>query len=147
MAKSSILLVDDDRDMVDSFSRWFKRKGYRTTSTYHPMQCLIAAANQKFDVAVIDIGLPDMNGLELLGELIQLERFPVLVLSGISDPKIQSNAIELGADRFLVKPVSMELLERAIGDAISQSHFSSLPVGVGPRHSGSQHGGPTNGQT
>ena len=118
MSNGSILLVDDDREMVDSFSRWFQRKGYQTTPTYHAMQSLMAAATHRYDVAVIDVGMPDMDGLELLKELVQLDLFPVIVLSGLTDKWTMLKALELGAVSYLVKPASMVLIERIIQESM-----------------------------
>ncbi|MFT5303188.1 MAG: DNA-binding response OmpR family regulator, partial [Mariniblastus sp.] len=86
MSNGSILLLDDDRELVDSFARWFERKGYEATRSYHPKQSLITAAEHNYDVAVIDTGVADMNGLVLLGELVELKMFPVIVLSGEANP-------------------------------------------------------------
>ena len=122
MSNGSLLLVDDDREMVDSFSRWFQRKGYQTTPTYHAMQCLMAAATNRYDIAVIDIGMPDMDGLELLKELVQLDLFPVIVLSGLTDQWTMLKALELGAVSYLVKPASMDLMENIIQESMSPSN-------------------------
>jgi DNA-binding NtrC family response regulator len=111
---ASILFVDDDREMVDSFSRWFRRNGYKATPTYHAMHGLMAAANDRYDVAVVDIGMPDMTGLELLAEFVELQFFPIIVLSGHKEPELKSEAKRLGAANYLLKPVWMDQLESAI---------------------------------
>ena len=126
MSNVSILFVDDDQEMVDSLARWFRRKGYQTTPTYHPMQCLVAAATHDYHVAVVDVGMPDMNGLELLVELVQLKLYPVVVLSGHNDAGFKAEAIRLGAANYLVKPVSMKDLEDAIKKAIAE--FAASPT-------------------
>lgn len=113
-SNGSILLVDDDRDMVDSFSRWFRRKGYATTPTYSAMHGLVAASNNRYDVAIVDIGMPDMSGLELLAELNELQLFPVIVLSGHNEPELRSGALRSGAAEYFLKPASMDQLESAI---------------------------------
>lgn len=128
MNHRSILLVDDDREMVDSFSRWLNRRGYRTTPTYHPLQSLMAASKKRFDAAVIDIGLPDMNGIELLDELVALKLFPVIVLSGIPDPHVQSQAIHHGAFRCMIKPTPMEAIELTINEAVSSWAAATEPI-------------------
>ncbi len=120
MSNGSKLLVDDDREMVDSFSRWSERKGYETKPNDHPMQSLMMATERKYDVAVIEIGLPDMNGLELLGEPVQLEMFLVIELSGEASSKFQAEALALGAFDYLVKPLKMEELEAVIAKALSR---------------------------
>jgi len=132
MSNGSILLADDDQDMVDSLSRWFRRKGYQTTPTYHPMQSLIAVANNRYDVAVIDIGLPDTNGLELLEELVELDLFPVIVLTGRSNPESEIEAYKRGAYKYMIKPVSMDRIEDAVREALLQKVGVSVPTDDGP---------------
>jgi two-component system KDP operon response regulator KdpE len=125
-SNGSILLVDDDQEMVDSFSRWLRRKGYGTTPTYHGKHSLVEAANNHYDVAIVDIGLPDMTGLDLLAELVQLQLFPVIVLSGKSEPELKSEALRLGAAEYLLKPVSMDRLETEIRKTIFERGLNIL---------------------
>jgi two-component system KDP operon response regulator KdpE len=119
MSAGSILFVDEDRSLVESLAHWFEEKGYDTVSTFHPLQRLMLAAECKYDVVVIDIGLPEMDGLEVLDELVQRKEFPVIVLSADACPILVSRALEIGAFTFLVKPAALEDLESAIESALS----------------------------
>jgi DNA-binding response OmpR family regulator len=91
-----------------------RRNRYLTTPAYHAMQGLITAANHRYDIAVVDIGMPDMSGLELLAEFIQLQRFPVIVLSGYNNVELKSEAMRLGATKYFLKPTLTKHLESAI---------------------------------
>ena len=127
MSRGSILFVDDDHEMVDSFSRWFRRKGYQTTQTYDVLQSRSAMAEYDFDVAVIDIGLPDSDGFDFLDELVRRAQFPVIVLSGLSNREIESTAIKHGAFRYLLKPAKLGEIEHAIEQAARQSLTTAAP--------------------
>ncbi len=123
MSNGAILLVDDDREMVDSISNWFRRVGYETTPTYHAFHCLMAAAENQYDVAIVDVGMPDMNGFEVLRELVALQLFPVIVLSGHNGSEFKSRAFQLGALEYLVKPVSLPEVEAVVRKAIQGDRF------------------------
>ena len=120
MSAGSILFVDEDYELRESFSRWFEQKGYETDLTYHPLQRLMLAAERQYDVVVIDIGLESMNGIEVLGEFVQ-RQFPVVVFTESKCPIFVSRALEGGAVDYLVKPSTMEDLESAIASAISKN--------------------------
>jgi DNA-binding response OmpR family regulator len=119
MSAGSILFVDEDRSLVESLAHWFEEKGYDTASTFHPLQRLMLAAEHECDVIVIDIDLPEMDGLEVLGELVQREMFSVIVHTANACPIFVSRALEIGAVNYLVKPAALEDLEDAIESALS----------------------------
>jgi len=119
MSAGSILLVADNCEMLDSFSRLLEQYGYETDATYHPLQRLMLAAERNYDVAVVDVDIPATDGLGLLDELVRLELFPVIVLSEKTCPIYVSRALEIGAIDYLVKPTAFEGLESSIKFAMS----------------------------
>lgn len=121
MSDYSLLLVDDDEELLASFTTWFSRRGFHVTAANHPQMALAAAAYNKFDVAVIDIILPEMNGLELIDQLKPLTDAPTIVLSGDDNPKLLDAAIALGVYRFLLKPIAMRAVEETVRDCIKDS--------------------------
>lgn len=110
--RHSILLIDHDRESIDSSSRWFESIGYETSSSFHPFHGLTLAAERNFDVAVIDIQMLDTDGPEILQQLVDLQLFPVVVHTAEEDPELHKTAIEIGAVACFKKPASMvELTE------------------------------------
>jgi DNA-binding response OmpR family regulator len=126
MSESSLLVVDDDQELLDSYSRWFTRRGFQVTAAHHPRLALAAAAYNNFDAALIDVTLPEMNGLELVDKLKRICEFPVIVLSGDDNPKLRDAAIERGVYRLLLKPTSIRAVEEAIRESICD--WPNLPA-------------------
>ena len=65
----SLLIVDDDPDQLDILSRIFPRSDYYVVAVNHPRRALEAASSQQFQVALLDLSLPDMDGIELMQRL------------------------------------------------------------------------------
>ena len=101
-------------------SRWLEDEDFETRSVFHPLHSLVVASEQKIDVAIVDINLPDVNGLAFLQELVQLDLFPVIVLTNETQPGLFLKAKELGAFDCLAKPASVEALKRSIDRAVSR---------------------------
>lgn len=121
MSEHKLLFVDDEQELLDTFSNWFTKHGFDVTTAPHPRLGLIASAYNHFDAAVIDITLPEMNGIELIDELKSIGDFPIIVLSGDDNPKLVDAANERGIYRFLVKPVSMKELEDVVRESLAES--------------------------
>ena len=105
-SKPSILIVDDDLAILRSLSRIFQRKGYNVTVAERGREALEKLSINHYDVALIDLCLPDMEGVELL-PVIQSESPKTLkvMLTGKT-----CTASSMGADVFLSKPVSPDRL-------------------------------------
>lgn len=128
MQEFSILIVDDDQELLDSMESWFQRHGFRVTAAHHPRLALATVAYNDFDAALIELKLDEMNGLELLEELKALQAFPVIMLTGDDNPEQKQAAIENGAYRHLVKPIRMAELEKVLREAIQDSVSEALDV-------------------
>lgn len=126
MSEYKLLLVDDEEELLDTISTWFSNHGFHVTAAYHPRLALAASAYNKFDAAVVDITLPEMNGLELIDQMKGIGDFPIIVLSGDDNPRLHDAAMERGVYRFLVKPVSMRSLEQIIRESLKDSQASSM---------------------
>ena len=118
MSEYSLLFVDDDEEMLESFSTWFTRHGFQVTAAGHPRQALAAVSNNDFDVAVLDVTLPEMSGIDLMEQLKGRGDMPFIMLSGHNDPALHADAIGRGAYRFLLKPFSLSRLETFVREAI-----------------------------
>ena len=121
MPAYSLLLVDDDEELLESFSRWFSSRGFDVTTAHHPSLAIVSTAYKKFDAAVIDITLPEMNGIELIDQLKAIGDFPIIVLSGNDSPELLAAATQRGVFQLLVKPVAMSVLETAVHRSIEES--------------------------
>ena len=110
MEKKRVLVVDDDRDILRVFRTILERAGYsvKTAETGH--DALRELNNEKFDVCLVDVKLPDMDGTELLLEMKENPETVKIIITGFSSESVGIKAADYGADDFLVKPVKAEEL-------------------------------------
>jgi CheY-like chemotaxis protein len=106
-----ILLVDDHRDTVELTAFFLVKRGFIVARAHSGAEARLEAANQKFDLMVCDIRLPDDNGIELLRELQQACGIKGILVSGSIE---DGDAVESEGNRFLPKPVELEKLFQAI---------------------------------
>jgi CheY-like chemotaxis protein len=109
--------VDDHRDSADSLSRMLGLHGHRVTTAYDGPGALVAATESWPDVAVLDLGMPGMDGHELARRLRAQprgEEVVLIALTGWEGEEYRRLSGEAGFDRFLVKPVSLDALIAAV---------------------------------
>jgi PleD family two-component response regulator len=108
---ATILIVDDDPHTLEILRRWLKREGYETVSAESGAACLDALRNNAIDVIVLDVMMPNMDGLEVCEKLREDEalRFiPVILLTAKDDMETRSRGMTLGVSEYLTKPVNKE---------------------------------------
>ncbi|MBI5651849.1 MAG: response regulator transcription factor [Chloroflexi bacterium] len=99
-----ILVADDDRDLVDLLRYTFQRDGYAVALAYDGEMAVRAAQSECPDLVVLDLMMPKRNGMEVLGEIRRHGNTPVIMLTALGDEEHIVNALEIGADDYLVKP-------------------------------------------
>jgi DNA-binding response OmpR family regulator len=110
-----ILLVDDNRDWVECTQVFLADEGFDVRAAFDGRQALELLATVVPAAIVLDIDLPLLDGLQVLQHIrSRFATIPVLMISADDGADVQSEAIRLGANRFLRKPVSTLLLLRAI---------------------------------
>ena len=110
---ASILIVDDERPLLRVLSAGLEAKGYRTRTAPTGAKALEAVAVAEPDVTLLDLGLPDLDGIEVCARLRRSTANPIIVLTadGAEDRKVR--ALDAGADDYVTKPFSVpELLAR-----------------------------------
>lgn len=107
---TTVLLIDDDRNLLLTLRISLAARGYQVFTARTGAAGLRAAAARHPAVVVLDIGLPDLSGFEVLKALRGWMTAPVLVLSGRSDPRDKVEALDAGADDYLTKPFDLEEL-------------------------------------
>jgi len=112
MAKH-ILLVDDESRIQDVVEYALTKEGYQVTCQSNGRSALARLESEKFDLVVLDVMLPDIDGLEVCRTIRKTSKVPILFLSARSDEVDRIVGLELGGDDYLVKPFSpRELLAR-----------------------------------
>ena len=108
-----VLVVDDEPQILRALAINLRARGYDVHTAGTGADALAAAAAHPPELVVLDLGLPDMEGVEVIGGLRGWTTVPVLVLSGRSDSTDKVEALDAGADDYVTKPFGMdELLAR-----------------------------------
>ena len=107
----TILIVDDDKSILRTFTRILQKNGYKIDTAETGKEAIEKSDKNHYDLALVDIRLPDMDGTELLAKIKkQLQNTIKIMITGF--PSIESGvkALDEGADAYLVKPVKPEEL-------------------------------------
>jgi len=124
-----ILVVDDSPDMCDLLVFMLRQLGWKRTSRAMNGKSALAqlrATPERFRLVLVDWEMPDMNGVELLQALRAdeaLKQIPVLMVTANSQEYQVKQAIDLGIAGYLLKPLSTEVLERKIAQALAGLDF------------------------
>ncbi|QDV67543.1 Transcriptional regulatory protein ZraR [Rosistilla carotiformis] len=107
----NLLLVDDDAVFRDAFVRWMHFKGHHVTAVSSGAEAISQCEKHDFDIAVFDLNMPGMSGLELLQRVRSLSTIEVVILTGQGTIESAVSAMKLGAFGYLTKPCAMGDLE------------------------------------
>ncbi|MRH42885.1 response regulator [Aquibacillus halophilus] len=112
--KQKVLIVDDEESIVTLLKYNVERAGYDTDVAYNGLDALIKATEESFDLIILDLMLPELDGTEVCKRLRQKQiETPILMLSAKDDEFDKVLGLELGADDYLTKPFSpKEVLAR-----------------------------------
>jgi DNA-binding response OmpR family regulator len=108
--KKRILVVDDDVSILRVFKHILEKEGYIVEIAETGKDALEKIENKKFDVCLVDVRLPDMDGTDLLLNIPCDSRTIKIIITGFSTDEVGKKAADYGADDFLVKPVKPEEL-------------------------------------
>jgi DNA-binding response OmpR family regulator len=108
-SKKSILVIDDDKSILRTFTRILQKADYRVEVAETGKEAIEKAEKTKYDLALVDVRLPDMDGTDLLIRLQELIPGTVkIVITGFPSLETGVKALDAGADAYLVKPVKPE---------------------------------------
>lgn len=119
---TSILLIDDEQQFVVTMAKRLRKRGFLVTEAGGGLEGLGFLEDGPVDVVVLDVGMPDMDGIQVLREIKM--RFPqvqVLMLTGHADMEVAISGMAMGAFDYLMKPVELEVLVGKIREACSRS--------------------------
>lgn len=110
-----ILLAEDDLIIADGLSRALKRSGYAVDHVASGSDADCALASQTFDLLILDLGLPKLNGIEVLKRLRSRKNStPVLILTAMDGIEDRVKGLDAGADDYLTKPFHLQELEARV---------------------------------
>ena len=125
-----IILVDDDSNILTSVSLALRSEGW-TVETYNDgEQGLIALQRNNPDIAVLDIKMPRLDGMEVLKKLRVSSDIPVIFLTSKDDEIDEALGLRRGADDYITKPFSQKLLIERIRTVLRRSSFGDLYIRI-----------------
>jgi len=124
-----ILLVEDDASLQESLAGILRDAGYAVDVSSDGIEGLFFGEEYPLDLAIIDLGLPGLPGLDLIRKLRESEkRFPILILTARSEWQDKVEGLESGADDYLTKPFHPEELKARVGALLRRSAGIAKPV-------------------
>ena len=109
----TILVVDDEKDIVSALEIYLKAEGYRVLSACNGKEALAAAAREDVHLILMDIMMPVMDGLSAMAQLRQTSNVPVILLTAKGEDTDKVLGLNVGADDYITKPFNpVELLAR-----------------------------------
>lgn len=110
MNKLLILVVEDDPSIRKLITTTLKAHEYRYLSAANGQSAILKASSHNPDIVLLDLGLPDMDGVEIIRKIRAWSNMPIIVISARSEDSDKIEALDAGADDYLTKPFSVEEL-------------------------------------
>lgn len=122
------LIVEDEPALLEQLQQQLSAEGYSVDSADNGEDGLFLGQEYNYDIAILDIGLPKINGMELIEQLRKSERnFPILLLTARSNWQDKVSGLNAGADDYLTKPFQFEELNARINALIRRSVGKASP--------------------
>lgn len=122
LAHNRILLVDDEINICKSCQRVFDQEGYVTEFALSGKEALEKAFRETFDLIITDLKMPDISGIEVIREIKQKQPdVPVIMITGYPSVPTAVEAIKLGADDYIPKPLKPDEILRAVDKAMEKT--------------------------
>ncbi|MFQ6080817.1 MAG: response regulator [Candidatus Bathyarchaeia archaeon] len=121
MEKTSILIVDDDESILATLSAILKEEGYDIDTAKNGKEAIEKSKSKFFNLALLDIRLPDMEGTKLLTKMHEtMPKMVKVMLTGYPSLQNAIEALNLGADAYIIKPVDPEKLIKTIEEKLEK---------------------------
>ena len=110
MNKPLILVVEDDTSVRNLMTTTLKAHDYRYLTAFNGESAILEASSHNPDIVLLDLGLPDIDGVEIIRKIRTWSNVPIIVISARSEDTDKIDALDAGADDYLTKPFSVEEL-------------------------------------
>ncbi len=118
-----ILLVDDERSIQTLLSYPLRKDGYQVTSAEDGREALQRFAEGRFDLVILDLMLPKLDGVEVCRQLRSRSQVPIIMLTAKGDEMDKVTGLEMGADDYITKPFSMREFRSRVKAALRRSRM------------------------
>ena len=128
--KGKVLIVEDDRAICNFIRRVLEANGYEALIVNTGREAISMLASHCPDVVILDLGLPDMDGMEVLASLRRWSLMPVVVVSARTEEREKVRALDAGADDYITKPFGTSELLARIRTAIRHARTTNGSVSI-----------------
>ena len=125
--RSGILIVEDEAELVRALRINLRARQYEVLTAGTGREALAVAASHPPDAIILDLGLPDIDGTEVIVELRRWYHAPIIVLSGRTSPGDKIGALDVGADDYVTKPFAMAELLARLRAVLRREEGESVP--------------------
>ena len=117
-----ILVVDDEQNMLTLLKRVLGKAGYDVSCADGGKEALALVSERHFDLAIVDVSMPDMDGIAVLRKLREIDKqLPVIMISAFAAWDKEQAARRLGCIEYLSKPLDMKHFKQVVGKSIQQN--------------------------
>ena len=127
MNKTLILVVEDDRPIRNLIVTTLKTHDYKYLAAENGASAILEASSHNPEIVLLDLGLPDIDGVEVIKKIRTWSNMPIIVISARSEDMDKIEALDAGADDYLTKPFSVEELLARL--RVTQRRLSALQIG------------------
>ena len=122
MNKALILVVEDDRPIRNLIVTTLKTHDYKYLTAENGASAIMETSSHNPDIVLLDLGLPDMEGVEVIKKIRTWSNLPIIVVSARSEDTDKIEALDAGADDYLVKPFTFDRFQMALEKYIAQNN-------------------------
>ncbi|MGG4266602.1 response regulator transcription factor [Peribacillus simplex] len=131
----NILVVEDDNDINQLLCHIIKKSGYVSQAAFSGTEAMIYLEKQDWDMVLLDLMLPGMNGEEILSKIAEQSNMPVLIISAKLEQQTKIDTLRLGADDYITKPFDIEEVSARIDSHLRRyRRMNEFPTNKELRH-------------
>lgn len=123
--KAKILVVEDDKSVSNLISTTLTINDYKYDLAKTGKEALLLLTSNKYDIVFIDLGLPDIDGIEIIKKYREFSTTPIIVISARSNDEDKIEALDAGADDFLTKPFNVDELLARVRSTMRRVNYSA----------------------
>lgn len=125
MNKPRILVVEDDKAIRNLIATTLETQSYRYTIAENGEEAIMQAVTSKAEIIILDLGLPDIEGVDIIKKIRSWSNMPIIVVSARCEDKDKIEALDSGADDYLTKPFSIEELLARVRVTLRRINYNS----------------------
>jgi CheY-like chemotaxis protein len=126
--KASVLIIDDDKNTLETLSDILQEKGYQTETAKNGKEAIVKAEKRFFNVALIDIKLPDMTGVQVLQVFGKMSPYTMnVMITGHATLQNTIESVNVGANAYIMKPIDHETLGKILEECLKKQQSLIFP--------------------